>query len=48
MEQAEQGMGGMTMRGVIVYRQSCTNKEIIKKKMKCSATLDGVRRRSIY
>lgn len=48
MEQAEQGMGGMTMRGVIVYRQSCTNKEIIKKKMKCSATLDGVGRRSIY
>ena len=24
-------MGGMTMRGVIVYRQSCIHKEIIKK-----------------
>lgn len=48
MEQTEQGMGGMTMRGVIVYRQSRINKEIIKKKMKCGATLDGVGRRSIY
>ena len=31
MEQAKQGIGGMTMRGGIVYRQSCINKEIIKK-----------------
>lgn len=32
MKQAKQGMGGMTMRGVIVYRQSCIHhKEIIKK-----------------
>ena len=48
MKQAKQRMGGMTMRGVIVYRQSCIHKEIIKKKMKCSATRDGVGRRSIY
>ena len=33
---------------LIVYRQSCIHKEIIKKKMKCSATRDGVGRRSIY